>query len=134
MRAGVIEIAQFTSVASTAVITNLSLGFIPDFVVMVQDYKGNNPSLRFWANVTEFAGWDAGLTLLLTGSSGIVTPDASGITAYAGGDTANGSTTYKDRDGTAIASGLKTAPGITIPVDNQTESGKNLILAFRRLG
>lgn len=134
-----IAMAQFVS-ASTAGVVNVMLGFVPDFVIGFFDIDGTNPNIRFWHNETEFAlTGTAALSLLLTGSSGVVTRDTTGITPFAGGtqlaalETAASNPKHVSPDGVLIDDLTRfTQAGIAIPADHQTNSGKNLIIAFRR--
>jgi hypothetical protein len=128
--------AQFTS-ASTAGIVDVELGFVPDGVIYIRDHGGTNPSIYLWFNNTAFSQWAAALSLLITGSTGVVTRVTSGITVYNGGETiATAETTASDPkhvnlEGTASAANRVTADGIAIPAALQTNSGANIVLAFR---
>jgi hypothetical protein len=123
--------------ASTAAIVHAELGFVPDAVLFIQNHGGTNPNLYLWFNNDKHAQWAAALSLLVTGSTGVVTRDTSGISKYAGGDTiastetANTDGKHIDRDGTFASAGHITAPGVSIPADHQTNSGRNMILAFK---
>ena len=127
-------IASFAS-SSTAAIASLSLGFVPDVVIFVEAHGGTNPNVRIWTNNATVPAWAAALSLLITGSSGIITRDTSSIVAFAGGNvvTADDVTarSYFKADGTVHAAGDTTGKGITIPAGDQTNSGANLVLAFR---
>lgn len=129
-------LANFTS-HSTARIVHVELGFVPDFAIVIDDLDGTNPNIRFWGNVGALPSWTAALALLLTGSSGIVTRDTTGIAVYEGGDsiatteTVASAPTHVNRAGTPATAGHVTAAGLTIPIDNQTNSGVNVVIAFR---
>lgn len=130
-------IAQFVSKSSSAGIVNVELGFVPDFIIGIFDIDGTNPNLRVWANDEKFSAWTAALSLLVTGSTGVITRDTTGIDAYDGNETIAATETvdtagkHVDLGGTAASAGHVTSPGIAIPADHQTASGKNLIIAFR---
>lgn len=138
MKLDTVAIAQFTSKSSSAGVVNVEFGFAPDFAIMFADIDGTNPNILFWGNAAELSLWTTALSLLLTGSSGIVTRDTSGIALYAGGDavasaeTVNTDGKHVTEDGTAAAAGHITAAGLAIPADHQVASGKNVVLAFRR--
>ena len=148
-----VTVVEFIS-ASTAGVVNLELGFQPDAVIYVQDHGGTNPNIRIWANVSEFAGWAAGLNLLLDGgpTQALLTRVTTGITAYAGGDTigslalpaetANSDPKHVALDGSAratfggtavsVTNLYVTSEGLTLAAAVQTNSGRNLVIAFRR--
>ena len=133
-----ISMVEFIS-ASTAGVVNVQLGYVPDFAILVEDHGGTNPNLRFWGNVASFSGWAAALGLLLTGSSGVVTRDTTSIAAFAGNtkistvETANSDPKHITEDGAFHpGDGTLTKPGITIPAGDQVNSGRNLLIAFRR--
>ena len=133
--------------ASTAGVVNLEFGFQPDFVINIQNHGGTNPNIWVWANSAEFAGWAAALGLLVTGSTGVVTRDTGSFTVYAGGDvieaveTENSDPKHVGMDGTAAitfrGAGISstnhyvTSAGLIVPADHQTNSGRNLTVAFR---
>lgn len=131
-----VAVVEFIS-ASTAAIVNVELGFVPDFALVIQNHGGTNPNLRWWANNAKFSGWAAALDLLHTGSSGVMTRETSGITAYAGTETVAAAETdntagkHITRNGAAGAAGHVTAPGLTLPAAIQTNSGRNLLVAYR---
>lgn len=133
---GAATIAQFTSEA-TAANVRLQLGFVPGFVIYIQDLQGTNPNIRLWANRSLFASWQAGAddTILMTGSTGVLTLDTASIASYAGGDTVTATNVtdglYRDKQGNEPAAGHVAQAGISIPAGDQTNSGKNLVLAFR---
>ena len=81
-----IAFAQFTSKSSSAGVVNVMLGFVPDFAILFVDIDGTNPLIYFWANSATLSLWSTALSILDTGSSGILTRDTTGITVYAGGD------------------------------------------------
>ena len=153
-----IAFAQFTSKASSAGVVNVMLGFVPDFAILLADIGGTNPNIYFWANHSTLDKWDVAQSLLLTGSSGIVTQDASGIAVYAGGDaypagasqnddpkyvvwtgaletvtTAGDDTVGPTTTGTPLPMKAPplTRPGLAIPADHQAASGDNLLICFR---
>jgi hypothetical protein len=133
---GSVYIAQFTS-ESTAADVRLVLGFIPALVRYVQDHQGTNPNERWWMNRDLFDLWQAGAddSILQTGSSGVSTLDTSSISSYAGGDTVTSSDVsaglYRLSDGTEPAAGTIVGAGIAIPAGDQTNSGKNVVFAWR---
>lgn len=131
-----VVIAQFTSESSAAEL-KLMLGFIPALVHYIQDLQGTNPNARWWVNRDLFDSWQAGAddTILITGSSGIYTLDTASIATYSGGDVVSSTDvtngTYRFRDGTEPVAGNITQAGITIPAGDQTNSGKNVVFAWR---
>lgn len=131
-----VTIAQFTS-ESTAADIRLVLGFIPGLVHYIQDLQGTNPNARWWVNRDLFASWQAGAddTILITGSSGIYTLDTASIATYAGGDIVTAADVtaglYRTHQGGVYAAGAVSGPGITIPAGDQTNSGKNVVFAWR---
>lgn len=137
---GTVAIAQFTS-TSTAAIVSISLGFVPDFAIVVQDAQGTNPLMRFWVNRANFNQWQAGAddTILLTGDTSggtdALTLDTASISAYTGGDVVSATDVtnrrYAKRDGSLYAANDITGAGLTIPAGDQTNSGKNFIFAWR---
>lgn len=133
---GSVYVAQFTS-EGTAADVRLMLGFVPGFVIYVQDLQGTNPNMRFWVNRALFSMWQAGAddSILDTGSSGILTLDTSSIAVYNGGDTVTAADVtaglYRDRQGNEPAAGTIASAGISIPAGDQTNSGKNIVLAWR---
>ena len=139
MNQGDIAVVEFIS-ASTAGIVYAELGFIPDFAILIQDHGGTNPNIRIWARGgtgKTFPLWPAALGLLITGSTGVITRDTASIAEYAGGDTiasaetANTDGKHVTRDGAPGVAGHITAPGVSIPAAEQTNSGRNLLLAWR---
>lgn len=131
-----VAVVEFIS-ASTAGIVNVELGFVPDFAIYIHGHGGTNPNIYLWANYVKFPRWAEALALLITGSTGVVTRDTTSIAAFAGGnkiatvETANSSPKHVDRDGTFAAAGHICAEGLAIPADHQTNSGANLLVAFR---
>jgi hypothetical protein len=128
---------EFISKTSTAGVVYCELGFAPDFCMLISGHGGTNPNIYYWVNNTKWAGWASALDLLLTGSTGVVTRDTSGITVYAGGERIATAET-DDTDGkhvsrtTAFApSGHMTSAGVAVPADHQTAGGRNMLLAFR---
>lgn len=139
MLANNVAMAEFLSKTSSAGVVNVELGFVPDYVCLIADVDGTNPIRYEWINSTEFPlVGTAALSLLTTGSSGIVTRDTSGISVFAGGTTiASAETTNSDpkhvtEAGAAAAAGHITAAGVAIPADHQVASGKNFLMALRR--
>jgi len=133
-----IAIVEYIS-ASTAGIVNVMLGFVPDFAILIQDHGGTNPSIRFWANNSAFSGWATALSLLLTGSSGVVTRDTTGPTVFAGTTQITAAESVNDDPKHVNNAGAEvtvvpfiTQAGLVIPVDHQTNGGRNLLIAFRR--
>jgi len=127
-------VAQFTS-ASTAAVASISLGFKPDFAIFIQDHGGTNPNVRLWANNAKFDEWAAALALLVTGSTGAITRDTASLTVYDGGDVVTSTDVtnkkYWKPSGDLYAAGDTTGAGITVPAGDQTNSGANLLIAFR---
>lgn len=139
-----IKLIEFIS-ASTAGIVNVQLGFKPDFCWFIQAHGGTNPNMYFWLNPKykgsgDAAGWPAALSLLLTGSSGIVTRDTTGITVLSGGteltatETDNSDPKHIDLYGNPGTDGDITVDGVAIPADHQTNSGRNLLIAIKEDG
>lgn len=131
------DIIHFTS-ESTARITTLLLGYIPDYVVMISDHGDTSPDRFEWFNTLKYSGWTTALSLLTTGTTGVVTRDTTGITAFTGGQASSSEETadnyiYYDADSTAVTvtAGLPLQPGIRIPADHQANSGKNVVVCFR---
>jgi hypothetical protein len=141
-----VTVVEFIS-ASTAGVVNLELGFQPDAVIHIQDHGGTNPNIRIWANVAEFPGWAAALSLLVTGSTGVITRVTTGITVFAGGttlaaaETENSDPKHVSLEGAARATfrgaaisatnNYVTSQGLTLAAALQTNSGRNLVIAFR---
>jgi len=129
--------------ASTAGVVNVELGFIPDFAIGIFDHGGTNPNVRIWLNGsrTIHAGWAVALDLLITGSTGVITRDTTGMAVFAGGtviatvETANSDPKHVHRQAgsapTFAAAGRITQPGLSIPADHQVNSGRNLLWAIR---
>jgi hypothetical protein len=134
---GIMAMAQFPS-HSTAGIVNVMLGFEPDFAIFISNHGGTNPDVFVWANAAAVPDWVAALSLKITGSTGVITRDTTGITVYAGGDkiatteTAATAGKHVDEAGTPSVADAVTRSGLTIPADQQTNSGDNLLVAFRR--
>ncbi len=129
--------AQFVSKASSAGVVHVMLGYKPDFILGIFDHGGTNPLLRFWFNNDSVSGWAAALDLLLTGSTGVVTRDTTGITVYDGGDviatteTADTDGKHVNINGTFSTAGDITSEGVSVPADHQVASGANVLLCFR---
>lgn len=126
--------------ASTAGIVHVELGFVPDYAILFQNHADTAPNIRLYVNGGSgktFPNWVAARSLLLTGTTGVVSGDDTGMTVYAGGDviasaeTANTAGKHIDLDGNPAAAGHRTSAGISIPADHQTNSGRNLLIAFR---
>ena len=133
-----IAIVEFIS-ASSAGIVNVMLGFVPEFAILIQNHGGTNPNIRLWANDSAFSGWAAALSLLLTGSTGVVTRDTTGISVFAGtnqiteAESVNDDPKHVDNAGAEVTVVPFIAQaGLVIPADHQTNSGRNLVIAFRR--
>jgi len=135
------KVVEFIS-ASTAGIVRVELGFEPDWCIFAQAHGATNPNIYLWFNSKykgsgDTEGWPAGLSLLLTGSSGVVTRDTSGITVFAGGtkissaETDNSSPKHIDVAGNPAGANHVTAAGVVIPTDHQTNSGRNVLVAFK---
>jgi len=132
-----VAVAQFTS-ASTAGVVRVLFGFVPDFAIIIQNHGGTNPNIRIWVNNTKFSQWADALSLLLTGSTGVVTRVTSGVEQYAGGtqissaETTNSDPKHVDRAGTAHSGdGTLTQEGLEIAAALQTNSGANIVIAVR---
>lgn len=133
--------AEFISKTSSAGIVYLMLGYVPDFVIMIQNHGGTNPNIRFWFNGGTGqpfgAGFAAALSLFLQGVDGVVTRDTTGIGTYAGGDVLTADETtdtdgkHVDVNGNFQLTGAITKAGISIPADHQTAGGRNIVVAFR---
>lgn len=126
--------------ASTAGVVYVEAGFIPDAALLISDHGGTSPNVFFWCRGgtgKTYPGWPAALALKCTGSTGVITRDTTGMAEYAGGDviasteTANTDGKHIDLDGNFAVAGHETSPGISIPADHQTNSGRNLLLLFR---
>lgn len=132
--------AEFIS-ASTAGIVYVMLGFVPDFVIMIQNHGGTNPNIRLWVNGGSGFPFGAGIAAALgfkvNGADGVITRDTTSIDVYAGGDliatteTADTAGKHVDQAGAFAIAGAITQAGISIPADNQTDSGRNVVIAFR---
>jgi|SRR5581483_5026431 hypothetical protein len=131
-----VAIVEFIS-ASSAATVYVELGFVPDFAILIQNHGGTNPNLHYWLNNDKFSGWAAALSLLHTGATGVLTRNATGITKYAGNETIatnetdNTSGKHITRTGAAGVAGHVTAPGLTLPAGVQTNSGRNVLVAFK---
>lgn len=132
-----IGMVEFIS-ASTAAVVNVELGFVPDFAILIANHGATNPDWFVWANVGQFPGWAAALTEKVTGSTGVITRDTTGMSVYAGADTVAADETdntagkHVDKNGAASLAGHITAPGLTVPADHQANSGRNILFAFAR--
>lgn len=131
------DIVSFTSEA-TARITTILLGYIPDYVELISDHDDTSPDRFEWFNSTKYTTWGAAVSMVTTGTTGVITRDTTGMTAFAGGQALSSEETadnyiYKDADGTTITvvAGQNLPPGIRIPADHQANSGKNIVKCFR---
>lgn len=131
------EIIQYTSKA-TARVTTFLLGYVPDAVVHISDFGATNPNIHIWNNTNKYSLWTAALSLLLTGSSGIVTRDTTGMTVFAGGAALSTEETadnfiYVNPDSTEVTVVVDDPlqPGVRVPADHQTNSGTNIVWFFR---
>lgn len=137
----VMAAAEFVSKTSAAGIVNVMLGFVPDFAILISNHGGTNPNVYLWVNggtgKTLGANVPAALSWLITGSTGVITRDTTGISPYAGGDlvssaeTADTAGKHVTPDGTPAAAGVITTAGLAIPADHQTADGRNVLIAFR---
>ena len=132
-----LDIITYTS-KSTARVTTLLLGYVPDAVVHISDFGATNPNLHIWNNTNKYALWTAALSLLLTGSTGVVTRDTSGMAVFAGGGALAAEETadnfiYLDGDSAevTVVANDRLQPGVRIPADHQTNSGTNIVWCFR---
>lgn len=131
-----ITMAQWTS-SGTAADAKIQLGFVPDYVIVVNDCQGTNPNMRFWLNPGNFSMAAAGAddSILDTGSTGVLTLDTASVAAYTGGDTVTATDVtnrlYFDEQGNVTAAGKITQAGILSPAGDQVNSGKNYLIAFR---
>lgn len=136
------SLAQFPSKATSAGVVNVMLGFVPDFAILISAIGATSPDIFIWANNDIVSAWAVALALKLTGTTGVVTRDTTGIAAYAGGDrvttteTADTDGKHVDQDGDFItvpagSQGVLTSPGLAIPADAQTAGDANLLIAFR---
>ena len=124
---------------ATAADAKVSLGFVPDFAICIFDERGTNPNIRFWFNRARYTDWQAGAddSILMTGSSGVLTVDTASVAAYAGGDKVAAADvtagTYYKRAfaSTGYAAGDLTSAGLAIPAGDQVNAGHNTIVAFR---
>lgn len=131
-------IVAFASEA-TAEAVNIMLGFVPAYVVYLRDTNGTNPNRYEWFNTDDYPSWSADADgdndtcLLTTGSTGVVTVIDDGIKPYAGAEVVASGTdeNFRDREGDIPAVGTVTSQGITIPAAIQTNSGRNVVLAYR---
>jgi hypothetical protein len=133
-----LTMAQFTA-GSTARLTHLQLGFVPDFVQVIALHTATNPNFLYWYNKAVLSQWlDADDHLLLTGSSGEVTRVTTGIAVYEGGEvieadeTINSNPVHPYTDGTFPKAGVTTSPGISLPAAILTANGLYIVNAWRR--
>lgn len=135
---------EFISKSSSAGIVHAMVGWEPDVAILIAGHDQTNPNVYIWANskyagsgIAAGSGWPALLSLLITGSTGVVTRDTTGIGVYAGGDTVASAETnntagkHVDAAGNAAAAGDVTSAGLSIPADHQTASARNLLLCFK---
>lgn len=133
----VCDIAQFTSTASTATIAVICLGYVPDYVEYYQDCQGTNPNKYTWVNTAKFSMFAAGAddTILMTGSTGVLTLDTASLAAHTGGDDISATDVtnrkYFDVQGNVLAATETSKAGISIPAGDQTASGKNFLVCWR---
>lgn len=131
--------------ASTAGVVNVMLGFHPDGAVLVTDHGGTNPDFFLWNNPKydgsgDTVGWAVALSLKLTGSTGVVTRDTTGITLFNGGttiasaETDNSAPKHIDYLGNPAAANDVTKDGIAIPIDHQVNSGRNMLYVWKEDG
>lgn len=131
--------------ASTAGVVRVMAGFDPDAAVLYSNYDGTNPDIYVWHNPKykgsgATTGWAAALSLKLTGSTGVVTRDTTGITLFDGGteiaadETNNTDPKHIDYAGVAAKKGDVTRDGISIPADHQVASGRNLLWLLKEDG
>jgi hypothetical protein len=128
--------------ASTAGIVRCMFGYVPDIALLISNYDATNPNVYIWAN-SKFkgsgatTGWAAALSLLVTGSTGVVTRDTTGITAFGGGttisatETNNSTTKHVNKAGVFATANDVTKSGLSIPADHQANSGRNLCIALK---
>lgn len=64
--------AQTGTAAATAADVDITCGFVPDFILAVDDVGATNPNIRI-----RMPGVGDGKALLITGSTGVVTIDAA---------------------------------------------------------
>lgn len=134
---GKFAIAQFTAKTSSAGIVNVELGFIPDYVRLITEVAGTAPDRYDWCNNDTVPAWAVAQGILDDGADGVTEQDSTSITKYAGGDiiTADETTDTAGKHvnlrGLAASAGHVTAPGITIPADNQVAGAKHVVLAWQ---
>ena len=138
MNDGQLAMIEFQS-ANGAGVVNAMLGFEPDWWMLIQNHGGTNPLIHYGASNGQFPGWAAGLSLLHTGSTGVLSRESSGITVFTGGTTIataealNSDPKHVDAAGNPVtAVPFITQAGLSIPAALQTAAGRNLLIAFRR--
>jgi hypothetical protein len=138
-----LQIAQFPSKATTAGIVHVELGFVPDAVILISSIAATSPDVYIWVNTAVLGDWTEALSLKITGTTGVITRDTTGMAAYLGGDTVASAETddtagkHVTVQGDPAAAGHITAEGISIPADHQIDNATaplNFLIAFRRIG
>lgn len=134
-----LKIAQFTSSATKGDVY-VCLGFVPDYVKVLLNVTGTNSDVLEWFNPATITLFPASV-LSTGGDDGVRIKDTDAadiITAYAGGDKIVGADNeatddpkYVDHTGALIADGKYTPAGIWIADEYQTNSGINIVLAFK---
>lgn len=141
---GLQGIVQFNSESSAGDIY-VGLGYVPDFCVFIADFAGT-PKMYFWASNDEFSGWtdDAAVKFANHASAQLSWDSADTISEYAGGGrvgTAQQITDgvadllaakTRDNSGAQYSTGAVLPAGVMVASEIQTNSGKNLLVAFRR--
>jgi hypothetical protein len=132
-----VAMAQFTSKTSAAGVVNIMFGFKPDLVIMIRDLSAVSPDIRVWLDSGQLPLWTIN-SLLITGTTGVITKVASMFSTYAGGtkvttaETTDSDPKHVDRAGTAHSGdGTITAEGIAVAAAAQTAGKVNIVLAFR---
>lgn len=130
---------SFTS-EGTAEDCTIMFGFVPAYVKLIVDEGGTNSDVYEWYNpdyfpqVTDSSGSND--VLKTTGSTGVRTRATSGIAAHSGGTAITSSNDENFRVWeTGLAPDTDDYPvslaGITIASGIQTNSAKNMVLAWR---
>lgn len=132
-----ISIAQFTS-KSTKADAYVMFGFVPTHVRVITDHGGTNPDLFEWFDATKFdeianADSDNDDAFKLTGSTGVVTVVDDAISTHSGGTliTSSNKVDYFTRLGANPTAGDYSQAGVVVKSGIQTNSKKNLVIAFR---
>jgi hypothetical protein len=124
---------------STAGVVDVSLGFTPSWCIFIEDHGVAAFKVHLWCNNSRFSNWAAALSLEILGHASAMTSarNTSGITAYSGGDSITTALSGQEnigRDGAAYdgsTTPVITTEGVTIPAALQTNSARNLLIAFR---